>query len=112
MATFTWTPTYSVNKSVTPRVNMSDFGDGYTQRAGDGLNTQRQIWDVEFISDSTTVDAIESFLENTGGYQSFDWTPPRQSAELKFRYTTYNRDAVGPFDDRLTATFRQEFDLV
>lgn len=111
MATFTWTPTYSVNKSVTPRIRVTDFGDGYTQRTGDGLNTQRQLWGVEFIKDSTSIDAIETFLETTEGYASFDWTPPGQSTALKFRYTDYNREPMGPLADRLTATFRQEFDL-
>jgi len=111
MATFSYIPTYSVNMSVTPRIRSTDFGDGYSQRVGDGLNTQRQIWTVEFISDTTSIDVIETFLQNTGGYQSFDWTPPRQTTALKFRYTDYNREPMGPFCDRLTATFRQEFDL-
>ena len=111
MATFTYTPTYFINKTVSPRVRKSPFGDGYTQRAGDGLNTQRQVWDVEFIADATTIDAIETFLETTGGVDNFDWTPPRQSAALKFIYLDYSREPSGPFCDRLAATFRQEFDL-
>jgi phage-related protein len=111
MATFTYTPTYAVYQSVTPRVLQTEFGDGYTQRTGDGLNTQRQIWNVEFVSDTTTINNIVAFLEATNGSDSFDWTPPRQSSALKFRYTEYARQPMGPTTDKLTATFRQEFDL-
>ena len=111
MATFTWTPTYIVNKSIMPRIRITEFGDGYTQRAGDGLNTQRQEWSLEFISDSTTTNAIEAFLIETGGVDSFTWTLPGQSTPLKFRYMEYEKSPAGPFAYLITTTFRQEFDL-
>lgn len=111
MATFTYIPTYAVNMSITPRILRTPFGDGYSQRVGDGLNTQRQEWSVEFVSDTTTINAIETFLEATGGYDSFDWTPPRQASALKFIYLNLTRSPMSSRIDKLTATFRQEFDL-
>ena len=111
MSTFSYTPTYAVAMDVTPRVRTTVFGDGYTQRSGDGLNTQRQVWSLEFVSDSSSIDNIETFLRNTGGVDSFDWTPPRQTTALKFIYTSYARAPIGPYTDRLSVSFRQEFDL-
>ena len=111
MATFSYEHTYAVNKTVTPRIRMTQFGDGYTQLSGDGLNTQRQMWNLEFMADSTSIDEIQTVLETTGGVDSFDWTPPRQSTALKFIYTSYSRDPVGPTVDRLTVSFQQEYDL-
>jgi len=111
MATFTATPTYSINLTVTPRILKTEFSDAYSQRAGDGLNTQRQIWGLEFIGSISDIDVIETFLLDTGGYESFDWTPPRQESALKFIYTSYSRSPAGPTTDKLNSTFRQEFDL-
>jgi phage-related protein len=111
MATFSYEPTYIFNKTVTPRVRRTQFGDGYTQRSGDGLNTQRQLWSLEFVGTVAEIDTIESFLEATGGVDNFTWTPPRQTNPLKFIYISYDRDSAGPTTDRLTTSFRQEFDL-
>jgi phage-related protein len=111
MSTLTYIPTYAVQKSVTPRILKADFGDGYTQRAGDGLNTQPQIWNVEFRGDTTAIDTIESFFEDTGGWESFDWTPPRATSSKKFIYTSYSRQPLGPNHDSLQATLQEQFDL-
>jgi phage-related protein len=111
MATFNYKPTYAVNNTVAPRIRSTQFGDGYLQRSGDGLNTQKQDWSVEFIGDTTTINAIETFLKDTGGVDNFDWTPPRQTTALKFIYIQYTREPLGPFTDLLLANFVQVFDL-
>jgi phage-related protein len=111
LSTFSYIPTYAVQLSVTPRILKTDFGDGYSQRAGDGLNSQPQIWSLEFRGDTTAIDAIETFLTDTGGWESFDWTPPRQTSSKKFIYTSYSRSPLGALIDVLQTTFTQTFDL-
>ena len=112
MSTFSWIPRYSVSKTVAPRVRKTDFGGGYEQRSGDGLNTQRQEWTLEFVSDATTITNIENFLLETEGVTNFTWTPPRQTTPLKFIYVQYNRETLGVDTDLLSVDFKQVFDLV
>ena len=68
---------------VVPRVLAAPFGDGYSQRTADGLNTMLRKWSVQFVNRSQAdCDAIEAFLEAQGGCLSFNWTPPSGAAGL------------------------------
>jgi phage-related protein len=57
------------------------FGDGYSQRMSDGLNTIMETWSLSFqnrpISD---INIIRAFLEGKNGVQAFSWDPPGQVA--------------------------------
>lgn len=80
MATFTYVPSYNSREHVKPRVNTSQFGDGYEQRSGDGINTQMRTWKLVFDNQSTAQrDGIIAFFEARGAVESFDWTPPAGS---------------------------------
>ena len=76
MAVLTWIPAINAQKAVKPRVLQAKFGDGYSQRAADGLNTMLRSYTVQFSNrDKAESDAIEAFLIAQGGVLSFDWTP-------------------------------------
>ncbi len=82
-ATFTYAPNYGSAMQVIPRVLTAKFGDGYSQRAADGLNTLLRKWTVLFNNRSQTdCDAIEAFLVAQGGCLAFNWTPPTGVAGL------------------------------
>jgi phage-related protein len=75
-ATFTYSPTYGSPKASAPRVLATQFGDGYEQRAVDGINPDLKSWDLTFTNRATTdADAIEAFLVTNTGL-AFNWTPP------------------------------------
>jgi phage-related protein len=77
MATFTWLPSTGTSDDKKLRVIKAQFGDGYAQRARDGLNTSLAKWTVEFNNRTTAeADAIEAFLEAQYGTTPFDWAPP------------------------------------
>lgn len=76
MAVFTWIPALNAQKAVKPRVLLAKFGDGYSQRVPDGLNTMLRTYSVQFTNRvQAECDAIEAFLIAQGGVLSFDWTP-------------------------------------
>lgn len=77
MSTFTWAPDAGASMERSPRIRSVQFGDGYEQRAPDGLNADLRkyslTWSGRSLSEAT---AIETFLGNQGGTQKFDFTFP------------------------------------
>jgi len=77
MATWTIAPSFSAQLDEEPRVLASQFGDGYTQRVGDGINISLRKWSLRFDArTSTERDAILAALRAENGITSFDWTDP------------------------------------
>lgn len=104
-------PTYAgTSKSTKTRVRRMQFGDGYSQRAADGINTVTQEWSVEWVGTTTQIDELEDFLYARGGVEDFDWTPKRESSARKFTCPEWGRTYINNTDS-LTAKFVEEFDL-
>jgi len=77
MATFTYAPDWGASLKMAPRVRRVAFGDGYEQRAGDGINNNLQTWDLTFSKRTDTeIEEILAFLTVAGGVALFDWEPP------------------------------------
>ena len=70
-------------------VLSAPMGDGYVQRAGDGINTRRDSWNLtargfwsSLNNPSCTnglgqnVKGITEFIDRHQGYKSFQWTAP------------------------------------
>lgn len=73
---FTWIPDFGANKKITPKIRSISFGDGYEQRATFGINNKPKVWSLTFSKRrDTEALAIDTFLDNLGGVQSFNWTP-------------------------------------
>ena len=94
-----------------PTVRRVAFGDGYEQRQAFGINTQAEVWALEFRGLTTSVaNAIDTFLRARGAVQAFDWTAPSGLA-AKFVCDEWARVVEEPNLENLRATFRQVFDL-
>jgi phage-related protein len=77
MERFTYTPDYGAQLEVVPRVRKAQFGDGYGQRSGDGLNTTLRRWAVQFTSRrKEEADGIEAFLRAHRGVAAFEYVVP------------------------------------
>jgi len=110
MPTFTNTPSYGAAVKVQPRVRQAQFGDGYSQRVADGINSAPRAWSLSFAKRTEAeIDAIESFLDTQGGTASFDWTPPRGAAG-KWICKTWDRGLDDFNNERLSATFEEVFE--
>ena len=96
---------------VKPAVSRYEFGDGYTQRVKNGLNStpegQNVVWELLTLAEK---DTLVAFLKQHAGVTAFTWIPPGETVarqytcgEWKFWYKSgwwYG-----------TATFTEEFDL-
>ena len=75
MATFTYTPDNGVSYDLKPNVRQIKFGDGYEQRAANGINTMAKNWNLKFsLRSDAEMSAIVAFLEAQAGATSFTWT--------------------------------------
>jgi phage-related protein len=105
---FTWLPDDGPVGDIRHRVRKVPFGDGYTQRIPDGLNTKEQRWPLTFNRDYLEIDAIESFLDAHGGHTPFLWTPPGPSAvEGYYVCDQWTRMPRSGSQAILSATFEQ-----
>lgn len=99
-------------ETVTPRVLTANFGDGYRQEAGDGLNVlSRKIdptWDV---LSSAQADDLLAFFEDKKGYIAFYWTPDGETVSRQWKCTSWTRSPVEYPNVSVTAHFELVFDL-
>lgn len=80
---FTWCPDNGADGEVTHRTLEAQFGDGYKQVAGDGINARSMVWNLTFGRDQEEIYLIKDFLDRHGGRKPFYWQPP---LELKGLY--------------------------
>lgn len=106
--TFTWCARVNASADVSFRVRKAQFGDGYTQVSGDGINNRGQSWSVEFVDRETNIKAIMDFLDSHAGIKSFYWVPPLANKGL-FRCESYKPTALGGGVYSISATFIQSF---
>lgn len=116
-ATETFTPPFAPSQdgtsgTITPRVIKAQFGDGYTQRAVDGLNSQKEMW--KFLWKGLTLterNEILDFFEARGGVEAFNYTPPSETVAMQFTCVTWQKASAGGNLWIVTADFEQEFDI-
>lgn len=119
MATFPSTndnfkPSLSSSRDTETKVLRADFGDGFTQRAADGINNKvneyNLIWRNIPMEDAQD---IVDFLEARGGWESFDWLDIFQElpTTIKVVAEQWSRTPTSENLDTISATFRQVFDL-
>ncbi len=114
-ADFTFPVRAAPSGQVDQRILRADFGDGYSQRAGDGINAALNRWTVSFRSTwlgecvgTYGVKDVRDFLVARGGWQSFRWTPP---GGVQGFYTAvgFGITPEGNSVFTLTATFEEVF---
>lgn len=63
------------------KIIVSEYGDGFEQRAAIGINSMFMTWDLQWnmlsLDDRNT---LVAFYNAHGRVQSFDWTPPNELA--------------------------------
>lgn len=91
-------PDKSFQRSTNPRVLEAKFGDGYSQRVADGLNTIMESWGLSFQNRSMVdINTMRAFLESKKGVFSFTWDPPGQVANTTKSITGVVSGAGGKY---------------
>ena len=71
------TPDKQLTKTSTPRVLTAKFGDGYEQRAVDGINNLEESYALTFKTrEKTEIDDIVAFLDSKQNVTKFTFTLP------------------------------------
>ena len=110
MTTFTYSPNYGAQAQRAPRTKSVKYGDGYELRLVDGINTQPEIWDLQFTNrTSTEALAIDAFLTALQGTAKFAWTTPT-GVTANFICRTWNMSITWGNVYTVTAKFEQVFE--
>lgn len=74
---FPYAPAYSAQMTEPPRIRTAQFGDGYSQRTADGINTILQKWSLRF-SARAKAELVEilGFLRAHAGVTPFEFVVP------------------------------------
>jgi phage-related protein len=105
-------PDWGMERQFAPRVLKAQFGDGYAQRAADGINTNAVTIAATWTNLTTAEkDTIINFFTARKGHQSFyyqyvDETAPKVYVCEEWGYT--HNDAGGY---TVTATLQQVWDI-
>lgn len=105
-------PSPGTSKAVEMKTAESAFGDGYTQRSGDGLNPEQRKFTTEWKTLTVAeADEIEAFFARHLGYRAFLWQGPRDGALRRYRCKKWSRDNVAAQVDSIRAEIELVHDL-
>lgn len=111
MAVFDWAESSRINLDEQPKVLANRYGDGYEQRAPDGINNLAQVWDLNFEQvDNPIADDIIAFLRARAGVEAFDWTPKWHTVVIRVKCAKWSRGTDGEGLSRISARFEQVFE--
>jgi phage-related protein len=110
-------PDRSLTKTTTPKVRTSIFGDGYSQRIAQGINSLEQNFNVAFQNRTKAeIDDISTFLDTVKGVTAFNFTYPDTNSAgnevtIKVICTTYSTTYANSDFYNLTATFDRVYEV-
>ncbi len=75
MHRFNWVPVAGLGRHCEPKIKQVVFGDGYQQRAPDGINHALRRYSATFKEDAEVIRAIDDFLFDRGAVEAFLFVP-------------------------------------
>ncbi len=81
----------------TQRTWENDFGDGYTQAGGIGINTKSETWNLTHsgvMAVGEELPLVRDFIDRHEGYKAFIWTPPG-GVQGRYRCKGYKSKPLG-----------------
>ena len=93
-------PDKGFTRKTTPRVFKADFGDGYSQRVGNGINVLNETFSINFANrPKADIDQITNFLETKAGVTSFDFTYAEGGSETTIKVLCSDWSQSWSYDD-------------
>lgn len=106
------TLSYGISLSKKYRYLEANFGDGYSQRAGDGLNTiseeWRMVWDIITSSEKNI---LIDFFDQQQGYLNFNFTAPGDSVSKKWIANTPSVTPINATYYKVECVFQRVYDI-
>ena len=105
-----WRPSNTPSADIEPRLQTSQFGDGYAQRVIDGINPDKTTWNLTFDGKrDDEINAMNQYLKDLKGAQ-FGFLDPftRQVVQVfcdKWSIAVTLRKGDGSWIGQLTAAF-------
>jgi len=94
------------------KVIATGYGNGYSQRAPDGINTSIGSWDVSWENiTATEFSTVTTALETAKGADYFTWQAPGDSVTKRWVVSKYSKQAMSGDIYTVSATLTQVFDL-
>jgi phage-related protein len=104
--------TYGSSFKMDARVDRVDFGDGYSERERDGINSVRQTWQLIWRGiDDAKAEALRVLFTLELGDGLLSWTPFNQPDELKWTANGFASAPAGFDTHDCQVVLTQEFDL-
>ena len=89
----------------------TEFGDGYNQRAIDGINATQYVYSVSWTNiDTERKDILLNFFLGTNGVTAFKWTPPDVGVDMLFVCDTPTTVPIAAGIWTINVTLTQVFD--
>lgn len=82
--TLTACPLVNASGTAEFRIKELQFGDGYPQRAPDGIHVDLRSYNLEFKGDVKYIQDLDGFFTRHKGVKSFKWTAPDRADERKY----------------------------
>lgn len=83
MADWVWVESAGTALEEEPRIRSSRLGDGYEQRAFDGINADGQSWPLQFNGVDNAIAAEMIAFLRTYGISGFDYVPLWETAAVR-----------------------------
>lgn len=109
MEVFTWCPLNQMEEEPTFSVGSIQFGDGYKQEFGQGINNVSFSYNAEFLGKPEDMEPIIQFILRHQGYKPFKWTPAGKTGELYFVANDLKITHESALIKRFTVRFEQRF---
>lgn len=111
MVDWVWVESPGTTLEEEPRTRSARFGDGYEQRAPDGINNRPQSWVGVFDGvDDAVADEMIDFLRTQDGRLPFNYVPLRTTVAIRVICRKWSRSFNAPGESSLRATFEQVFE--
>lgn len=112
LKTFTWCPEVGAEAQYLERNLKAQFGDGYVQIMGDGINTSVDVWPLTFSKDIAEALLIRKFILEHKERTPFYWTPPYETEAAKYIASGLTFNYSGGRLGIVKATFTKTFRLI
>jgi phage-related protein len=105
-------PDWGLTRSYKPRVLKAEFGDGYAQRAADGINNNPVTLAARWthLSESEK-DAVVNFFVARKGFEAFNYTYEDEGTSKTYVCEEWSYAHVDADGYVVDATFREVFDI-